>query len=240
MELSEVVEFYKNSKLSIRLSILVVLLGLYILSNTVTLYEDLSEQVVSLDSQIVKQENNLKKAQEKKRKLPAIEAKLDETRKQLALAEERLPDNFRIDEVLRNATTIAKNSGVVVKVFNPGEPAMSDTDFKYWELPIFMNIIGGFSEIATFLDEILHLKTVVHIKNLKLSLTEKASEKEKNSKFFDEIEQQRNQRKKSKLNGEVSLMIYRSLSTDEINEMEKKAAMEKQGRRRGRRGRRTN
>ena len=59
MELSEVIEFYKNSRLSIRLSILVVLLGLYILSDTVTLYEDLSEQIVSLDSQIVKQENNL-------------------------------------------------------------------------------------------------------------------------------------------------------------------------------------
>ena len=221
MQLSELIEYYKNSKFSIRASILFLMILMYVLSDAVMIYENLTNRLQLAKNEVIATSKSVKKAMEKKKKLPEMEAKLDQTLSQLSLAEEKLPQDFNIDVVLKSTTDISRNSGVVVNMFDPGEPKLSNTVFKYMELPISLNIVGGFYEIANFLDELLRIKTVVHIKNLTLNLTEKKMKESNKSKFIDDIEQQRNKRNISKLNANLNLMVYRSLTESESAKISK-------------------
>jgi type IV pilus assembly protein PilO len=115
------------------------------------------------------------KARDRKANLPKLEEQLSLTENELFEASKRLPDQFIMDKILQKVSLLAKETGTELLLFDPKAPIPSNTAFRYAKLPIKIQMIGSYSQIGTFFDRVVHLKLLVHIRNIKLIATKKTS-----------------------------------------------------------------
>lgn len=113
---------------------------------------------------------DFEKASKQKAELPKLEEQKAFTEEQLAKAKKKLPDAFRVEEVLQKAATIAKETGVKFKSFKPGGQRQAAGDFKYMELPIATEIEGKFAQITAFLDRVVHLEMSIFVRNVEVNV----------------------------------------------------------------------
>ena len=125
-------------------------------------------------------------------------------------------------KILQKTAMIAQDVGVDLNLFQPGQGAPAGGVFKYVELPISLQIIGTYVQIATFFDRVVHLDLLVHIKNIELSLAkdiEKSiSEKAAGSIKDKDLQReaiQRARRENAKIMGTADMVIFRTLSRRE-------------------------
>lgn len=114
-------------------------------------------------------ETKFEKERVKRNKLPELEAKLAFTEQQLKESAKRLPDNFFMNDVLQDTATIARDVGVELQVFDPGGAVAGGDAFKYMEMPIDIEVVGRYSQIAGFYDRLANLEKMVHVRNVRLS-----------------------------------------------------------------------
>jgi type IV pilus assembly protein PilO len=81
-----------------------------------------------------------------------------------ALAE--LPDNKEIPQLLEKVADKAKDAGLDVRLFVP--KAEQRKDF-YAEVPVQIEVGGGYHQVATFFDEVSHLERIVNINEFSMS-----------------------------------------------------------------------
>ncbi|NRA43595.1 MAG: type 4a pilus biogenesis protein PilO [Oligoflexales bacterium] len=162
------------------------------------------------------------KAREQKANLPKLEEKLALKEGELSKASKKLPDEFVMGKILQKTAMIAQDVGVDLNLFQPGQGAPAGGVFKYVELPISLQIIGTYVQIATFFDRVVHLDLLVHIKNIELSLAkdiEKSiSEKAAGSIKDKDLQReaiQRARRENAKIMGTADMVIFRTLSRRE-------------------------
>jgi Tfp pilus assembly protein PilO len=145
--------------------ILGILPGFYIYLDQVdSVQMELNDEKSKLEGLEVKFE----KERARRSKLPELENKLAFTDQQLKESSKRLPDDFRMNEVLQEAGSVARDVGVELQEFDPGLPQAAGEAFRYMELPIQLSVTGKFTQIATFYDRLVSTEKMVHIKNIKL------------------------------------------------------------------------
>ena len=84
-------------------------------------------------------------------------------------AESALPDKFEIDRILEKISILTEDSGVRLLMFDPKSEQISDTAFKYVELPIALKLRGNYKTVLTFLDTLVHLELLVHLRNISIT-----------------------------------------------------------------------
>ncbi|MFK7823514.1 MAG: type 4a pilus biogenesis protein PilO [Oligoflexales bacterium] len=182
------------------------------------LRDDLERATNSRDAAKLK----FKKAAEQKENLPKLEEKLAYTEDELQKASNKLPDEFIMGKILQKTSMIAQDVGIELRLFQPGQGVPAGTVFKYVELPIALQIIGTYGQIATFFDRVVHLDLLVHVKNIELSLagnldassSEKAAQQIKDKDLQTEAIQ-RARRENAKIMGSANMIIFRTLSRQE-------------------------
>jgi type IV pilus assembly protein PilO len=113
----------------------------------------LSEQVDGLDTQIMQQ-------QRKARELPKLRKKVEELGIQLDRVSRELPEKREIPQLLATVSDLAKSAGLEVSSFKPrGE---SYRDF-YAEVPVDVEVLGRYHQVASFFDEVANLDRIVNI-----------------------------------------------------------------------------
>lgn len=154
-----------------------------------------------------KLENYIKKHQE----LVILEKELLSKESEFQVAQLKLPDEIFIDKVLQRTELIAKDLGMILKVFQPKEEIPSESEFKFLKLPIALEIVGTYGQIATFFDRIVHLEMIVEIENI--SLTVQAPES--SEKGEDTVEYEDKKRSEIRLRATCDMMIFRSMTERE-------------------------
>lgn len=218
--MEELLAKYKALKYSLRLLVLILISlipGVYLyLDSSGSLEADL--ELAMTEKETAKQAFD--KARSRKANLPKLEEQLAQTESQLLEASKRLPDQFVMDKILQKTAMIAQDVGVQLILFDPQDPIPSNTAFRYAKMPISLQLMGTYAQIATFFDRLVHLKLLIHIKNFQLSLTE-LEDPNKNFKDpeleKDLIRQQKIKRSRTRVNATADLVVYRTLTAEEQN-----------------------
>ncbi len=156
----------------------------------------------------------------KRNKLPELEAKLAFTEQQLRESSKLLPDVFQMQDVLQEASIIAREVGVDVQVFDPGQAVAGGSAFKYMELPIEVVVVGRYHQIAAFYDRLANLEKMIHVRDFKLQPWEppgKAAPKltASASAESDLLAAQKNARSDFRVEAAASVVIYRAIRMKE-------------------------
>lgn len=98
----------------------------------------------------------------------AVKAEIAELERELDVALRQLPDSKELPVLLTDITSLGKNAGLEFKAFRPKEESRRDF---YAEVPIEIEFIGGFHDVAVFFDEVSRLPRIVNIGELDVAIS---------------------------------------------------------------------
>ncbi len=101
-------------------------------------------------------------------RLQEFEEEVERLDVELSRALRELPDRKEIDTLLAKIFDKAKESGLDVVLFRP--EAQQRKDF-YAEVPVTLEMRGGFHQVASFFDEVAHLDRIVNMNQIKLTIS---------------------------------------------------------------------
>jgi len=109
-------------------------------------------------------------------KIEEYEQKKGELEKQLKEAEKRLPREAKIPELLETLSDLARGNNLIFPSFHPGKAAAGGGGV-YNEIPIDVQFVGSYNDIAMFFDQISKLERIINVKTLDLAPSSGASKK---------------------------------------------------------------
>lgn len=123
-------------------------------------YQALHEQFVELEEATKKVKLEVSEKERIAANLPKFEAEVERLDVELKKALAELPDEKEIPQLLEKIADKAKDAGLDVRLFKPKSEQRKDF---YAEVPVEIEIGGGFHQVATFFDEVSHLERIVNI-----------------------------------------------------------------------------
>ena len=226
--LGELRERYKLLPLAGRL----LVVGVFGLLPALYIYFDegatLEEMQSSLQSQVEEARQKFQQATQKHSNLPKLEEQLHMTQQKLVKAKKELPDTYQIELILEKIATIAKGNGVIMSLFDPTDEVKHQQPYPFVELPIIIDVMGTFEQVAHFLDQLVHLEGTIFLRNLQINRAEARDvaallggdagvklemEKDKRSAFQKAKDARSNMRIKTHL----EVVVYRSMTNLEAN-----------------------
>jgi type IV pilus assembly protein PilO len=100
-----------------------------------------------------------------KQEIAALERKLE-------VALRQLPNSKELPVLLTDITSLGKNAGLEFRAFRPKEEMKRDF---YAEVPIEIEFIGDFHDVAVFFDEVSRLPRIVNIGELDVAISSESS-----------------------------------------------------------------
>ncbi len=95
--------------------------------------------------------------------LPKFRAEYEKMQKQLEDALTELPNAREIPTLLTSISSLAKDNGLTVQRFRPGK---ENPKGFYAEVPVDLNLVGSFHEVAMFFNAVGSLSRIVNINNV--------------------------------------------------------------------------
>ncbi|MFN8390493.1 MAG: type 4a pilus biogenesis protein PilO [Bdellovibrionota bacterium] len=133
-----------------------VIIGLYY----IMFFGPVSEQLATMDADTKRIKDEVALKTRIVSQLPKFLAEVERLDVELKKALAELPDNKEIAQLLEKVADKAKESGLDVHLFRP--KAEQRRDF-YAEVPVEIEVGGGYHQVATFFDEVSHLERIVNI-----------------------------------------------------------------------------
>jgi type IV pilus assembly protein PilO len=97
--------------------------------------------------------------------LPRFEAEYEQLHQRWSLAAELLPADRQLAVLLRKITLAAEQTGVQFMVF---KPAGAKSEQYYTELPLQVQVNGGYHQVGSFLAELANMQRIITVSNVKL------------------------------------------------------------------------
>ncbi|MEW6271744.1 MAG: type 4a pilus biogenesis protein PilO [Thermodesulfobacteriota bacterium] len=128
--------------------------------------------------------------------MPERQKEVEQLDKQLKVALTRLPDEKEIPELLSSISNLGRDAGLDILVFRQMPEAYREF---YAEVPVDMQVRGGYHQVAQFLDRVGKLDRIVNVSNIVVKTPKVVDENlvlEANSRvttfrFLSEAERQR-------------------------------------------------
>ena len=136
---------------------LVVVLGYYFLG-----FQPKLRTLQGLQDQYERLGKELRENQAIADNLPRVKEEVRLLDEKLAQALEKLPDKDEIPSLLRTVSDLGKDSGLEFLLFKPGKAVPKDF---YAEVPLEMQLVGRYHDVATFFDKISRLPRIVTIES---------------------------------------------------------------------------
>ncbi len=148
----------RKQKIGLLAGLVVVMLGLY----WYLFFQGKQQELNAESEKLVQLQNKLAENKTLAADLPRFKAELARLNGELNEALRQLPNGKELPILLTDITTLGKNAGLEFKAFIP-QPEV-DKEF-YAEVPINIELVGGYHELATFFDELARLDRIVNISN---------------------------------------------------------------------------
>ncbi len=123
--------------------------------------EGLTKKIEELDRQIIVN----KSLAEKKDELLAKNAELQE---KLLEVQRKFPTSSEVTDLLKQVSVLGQQSGLDFRLWKPRNKVKNSSNL-YYEIPVEMELIGGYHEVAIFFDRISKLSRIVNITDLSMS-----------------------------------------------------------------------
>lgn len=102
----------------------------------------------------------------------AVKAEIAALERKLEVALRQLPDSKELPVLLTDITSLGKNAGLEFKAFRPRDEMRRDF---YAEVPIEIEFVGDFHDVAVFFDEVSRLPRIVNISELDVTISSETS-----------------------------------------------------------------
>lgn len=140
--------------------ILVMVLFYYLI------YKGKTQQIEALQQEVSTLETELTQARLKSARLPQLKKTREELKAALSQLVAQLPDSKEIPELLIQISGLGRKSGLEFTLFKPQPEQFKDF---YAEIPVDIEIKGGYHDLAGFFDRIGKLSRIVNIRNIRIA-----------------------------------------------------------------------
>lgn len=209
----EIIDWSWQKKAIVSVALFSVIVGGY----WYMFYSSVDERLTTAQDNLSKTKAEINKRQIMAMNLPKYQAEVDLLDAELKKALAELPDRREIAQLLEKIADRAKSSGLDIRLFRPkGE---SKKDF-YAEVPVEIEVGGGYHQVATFFDEVGALERIVNIDNFSMTtpvitdagISLKTTLVATSFRFLDESERPKPENEKKK--GKKKAAAKKSASSD--------------------------
>jgi type IV pilus assembly protein PilO len=153
-----------KTRLIIFVVVIVLMLIAYVLQVRIpmnTEIRNLEQSIASIQVKIQENAAEIKKLDELKAEVKALEARLD-------ILTKKLPTGAtEVSSLLLDIQKLVNQSGLILKLWKPEKRRMHESQM-YEEIPISISLTGGYHNTAAFFDRVSKLTRIVNIVNIKL------------------------------------------------------------------------
>lgn len=161
----------------------------------------LEEQLGSMRNELSEAQRKYEKVEVERKNLPKIEEEFKFVQEQLVKAKASLPERLQIEDILQRTASLARETNVSLKDFSPSQEQEIKADYRYAEVPISLSLTGGFGNVMSYYDRLVHLASNVRLRGLNFSPQQLQGSAKTSS---------------SQIDGKVMLVFFRSTDTGEV------------------------
>jgi type IV pilus assembly protein PilO len=137
------------------------------------LYKPKLEKISSLGNELDTLEKKLVVAKKNAEDLETFQAKMQEAELQFKTAMKALPEKEEIPSLLTSISRSGQDVGLEFLLFEPKTEVRKDF---YAEIPVAMQVKGGYHDLAIFFDKVARLSRIVNIKNIAMGRAKDSQE----------------------------------------------------------------
>jgi len=126
-------------------------------------YEPLKADLNKNQSQLQELKHKKQDLARLKEKKARIQAKIAALEQELLIAREKLPESAEIPSLLQRIFNQANTAGLEIRTFEPMEHQVQS---YYIEIPVKMQLVGTYDELANFFYYVGRMTRIVNVKNL--------------------------------------------------------------------------
>ncbi len=129
------------------------------------LYKPKLAEISKLDKQLKTLEKKLKVAKQNAANLEKFQKQMQEAEVQFKTAMRALPEREEIPSLLTSISRSGQDAGLEFLLFQPKSEVRKEF---YAEIPVEMNVKGGYHDLAVFFDKVARLSRIVNIRNISM------------------------------------------------------------------------
>ncbi len=137
------------------------------------------DQINSLAKQLKQFEEKLSVAKRNAADLKKFQDKMKEAEAQFKLAMQKLPEKEEIPSLLASISSSGQEVGLEFLLFEPKPEKKKEF---YAEIPVAMNIVGDYHNLAIFFDQVARLSRIVNIEDIRMTPTKGKNNKDLNAR----------------------------------------------------------
>jgi type IV pilus assembly protein PilO len=158
----------KLQRILISAAAVVVIIGVFVYF----FYMPKVKEIDDLKGDIKKSEKRLRETKRKAAELEKYREKMEAARAQFTIVSRALPLKDELSSLLTSVSQAGKDSGLTFLLFEPrGE---QKKDF-YAEIPINMQLSGGYHDLGEFFDKLAGMSRIVNVKHFQMDLKNPSS-----------------------------------------------------------------
>jgi type IV pilus assembly protein PilO len=124
-------------------------------------------QIKELEKDIAAIQVTIKANDEKIRKLDELKVEVKSLEQKLQLLTAQLPPETEVSGLLRQIQNLVSQSGLSLKLWRPDKRRAHPSGL-YEEIPINMDLAGGYHDVGMFFDRVSKLTRIVNMLNLRM------------------------------------------------------------------------
>jgi len=129
------------------------------------LYKPKLADITKLDKELDGLEKKLVVAKKNAADLEKFQAMMEEAEVQFKTAMKALPEKEEIPSLLTSISRSGQDVGLEFLLFEPKTELRKEF---YAEIPVAMQVVGGYHDLAIFFDKVARLSRIVNIKNISM------------------------------------------------------------------------
>ncbi len=152
----------KIQRTIIWVGLLAILVGVFVYFSYLPKYKEID----GLKKSLTRVEKKLEKAKQNARQLNNYRTKMKNAEKQFKIVMRALPEKEEIPSLLAAVSQSGRDSGLSFMLFQPKPEVKKGF---YAEIPVSINVTGGYHSVATFFEKISNLSRIVNITNIRMT-----------------------------------------------------------------------
>lgn len=154
-----------KTRVIVFIAFIVVLLIVYIWQIQIPMKTEIDK----LETAVADLRGKIQENDSKIKKLDELKAEVKNLQTRLVVLTEQLPPEWEVSGLLRQIQNLVNQSGLVLKLWKPDTKRKLHSSGLYEEIPITVNLIGGYHNVASFFDRVSKLTRIVNIFDIKMT-----------------------------------------------------------------------
>lgn len=166
--MNELIDRFNAVPLTNKLIVLFMVMILLAAGYVIGLHLPMNDEIADLQATAVELAEQKRDLQDVHEQQAQVEHKIEELQDELMRAEDKLPESAEIPGLLERIYRDAEMQGLIIETFqrHPERPAEGA---DYVEIPVEMELVGTFDEIADFFAEVGQRGRIINIGDIELN-----------------------------------------------------------------------